>query len=546
MYKKSNVYNERTLEIIILNEIDFVNCNEFKPIKPSIMRKIRLLFNFIVFSGLLSGSLFAQEPAVIKIDPDRIIGTIDPNIYGSFLEPVGRGVVSGGLYDPSSPFADENGFRKDLMQQIKELKVPVIRWPGGNFVSGYDWEDGIGPKDQRPAILDLSRRRVEDNLMGTDEYVEFCNLVGAENFICINAGTGTMDDARHWVEYCNSEKGTYYADLRVKYGHEEPFNVKYWALGNETDGPWQMGHKDKEDYVKFAIETAKLMQLADRDIKLIASGSSNYPLVTSNYDPKDGWIDWNDYVLDRMVGYIDYISIHRYATQALRGIEDQGFANTMSLGLEIDQKIKIVQDLIEKTMVKSGSNRPIYISFDEYSARGNNISGSLMLAQHLNSFIRHADIVKMANLTFLSSLVGLTPEGVYKNTLYYPFYLYSNNCRGTSLDVYTNCGNYSNELFNEIPYLDVTAVLNKDDNILVINVVNRSEKDAIQTNIELQSGEYTGNAKVNEIYTDSLTTGNSATEVNVSTKTNDIKFKDNVISHSFPAHSLTQFEIALK
>ena len=534
------------LEIVILNEIDFVNCKEFKPIKPSIMRKLRLLLYFIIITGLISGNLFAQQTAVIKIDADRIIGNIDPNIYGSFLEPLGRGVVYGGFYDPSSPFADENGFRKDFMQQIKELKVPVIRWPGGNFVSGYNWEDGIGPKAQRPATFDLSRSRTESNQMGTDEYVEFCNLVGAENFICINAGTGTIVDAGHWVEYCNAPKGTYYADLRVKYGHEEPFNVKYWALGNETDGPWQLGHKNKEDYVKFAKEATKLMRAADRNIKLIASGSSNYPLVTSDYDPKDGWIDWNDYVLDQLVGSIDYISIHRYATQALRGIEDQGFANTMSLGLEIDQKIEVVQDLIEKAMVKSGSNRPIYISFDEYSARGNNISGPIMLAQHLNSFIRHADIVKMANLTFLSSLVGLTPEGDYKNTLYYPFYLYSNNCLGISLDVYTNCGNYSNELFKEIPYLDVTAVLNKEDNVLVINVVNRSETDAIQTNIELQSGEYTGNAKVNEIYAESLTARNTATEENVSTKTTDIKFKDNVISHSFPAHSLTQFEIALK
>ena len=197
-------------------------------------------------------------------------------------------------------------------------------------------------------------------------------------------------------------------------------------------------------------------------------------------------------------------------------------------------------------MAKSGSDRQIYISFDEYGARGNNISGSLMLAQHLNSFIRHADIVKMANLTFLSSLVGLTPEGNYKNTLYYPFYLYSNNCHGTALDVYTNCGNYSNELFKEIPYLDVTAVLNKENNMLVVNVVNRSETDAIQTNIDLQSGEYTGNAKVHEIYADSITAGNSATDEKVSTKTNDIKFKNNMISHSFPAHSLTQIEIALK
>jgi alpha-N-arabinofuranosidase len=505
------------------------------------MKKLKPLLYYLVLSGLFSGNLMSQEPAVIKIDLDRKIGAIDPNIYGSFLESPRRG-----LYEPSSKFADENGFRKDLIELIKELKVPVIRWPGGNFVSGYDWEDGIGPKEQRPVRLDLAWNRLETNEMGTDEYVKFCKLIGAENFVCINAGTGTLDDARHWVEYCNYPKGTYYSDLRRKYGNEEPYKIKYWALGNELDGPWQLGHKNKEDYVKFAIEAAKLMQLADKNIKLIASGSSNFPLVTADYDPHDGWIDWNDYVLDHMVGSIDYISIHRYATQALRGIKDQGFSNQMSLGLEIDQKIEIVQDLIEKAMIKSGSKRQIYISFDEYSARGNSLSGSLMLAQHLNSFIRHADIVKMANLTFLTSLVGSSPDGDYKNTLFYPFFLYSHNCQGTSLDVYTKCEKYSNELFKEIPYLDVTASLNETTKMVVVNIINKNETKALATDIVLQSGEFTGSAKVHEINGETINSTNTRTKEEVAIVTKDIKFKGNTIRYNFPAHSLTQFIIPIK
>jgi alpha-N-arabinofuranosidase len=505
------------------------------------MKKLKPLLYYLVLSGLFSGNLMSQEPAVIKIDLDRKIGAIDPNIYGSFLESPRRG-----LYEPSSKFADENGFRKDLIELIKELKVPVIRWPGGNFVSGYDWEDGIGPKEQRPVRLDLAWNRLETNEMGTDEYVKFCKLIGAENFVCINAGTGTLDDARHWVEYCNYPKGTYYSDLRRKYGNEEPYKIKYWALGNELDGPWQLGHKNKEDYVKFAIEAAKLMQLADKNIKLIASGSSNFPLVTADYDPHDGWIDWNDYVLDHMVGSIDYISIHRYATQALRGIKDQGFSNQMSLGLEIDQKIEIVQDLIEKAMIKSGSKRQIYISFDEYSARGNSLSGSLMLAQHLNSFIRHADIVKMANLTFLTSLVGSSPDGDYKNTLFYPFFLYSHNCQGTSLDVYTKCEKYSNELFKEIPYLDVTASLNETTKMVVVNIINKNETKALATDIVLQSGEFTGSAKVHEINGETINSTNTRTKEEVAIVTKDIKFKGNTIRYTFPAHSLTQFIIPIK
>ena len=251
----------------------------------------------MLLSGMISGNLLAQGTALIKIDLDRKIGAIDPNIYGSFLEAPKRG-----LYEPGTPLADENGFRKDLISLIKELKVPVVRWPGGNFVSGYNWEDGLGPKEKRPTRLDLAWNRLETNEMGTDEYVKFCKLIGTENYICINAGTGSLNDAVHWLEYCNYPKGTYYSDLRRKYGNEEPYKVKYWALGNEIDGPWQLGHKNKEDYVKFAFQAAKMMTLVDKSIKLVVSGSSNFPLVTADYDPKDGWIDWNDYVLDRMVG----------------------------------------------------------------------------------------------------------------------------------------------------------------------------------------------------------------------------------------------------
>jgi alpha-L-arabinofuranosidase len=507
------------------------------------MKKLRILLSGIILSVIIAGSLLAQTPALIKIDLDRKIGAIDPNIYGSFLEtPLTRG-----LYEPGSRFADENGFRKDLIDLIKELNVPVIRWPGGNFVSGYDWVDGIGPKDRRPTKLDLAWNRIETNQMGTDEYVKFCKAIGAENFVCINAGTGTLNDARYWVEYCNYPGGTYYSDLRKKYGNEKPFKVKYWALGNEPDGPWQLGHKNKEDYVKFAIEAAKVMRLVDKDIKIVVSGSSNYPLVTANYDPKDGWIDWNDYVLDRMVGTVDYISIHRYATQALRGLQDQqGFANLMSLGCEIDKLIEITQGLIEKAMVKSGSQRQINISFDEYSAGRGGLTASLMLAQHLNSFIRHADIVKMANLTFLTGLVGSSPEGDFKNNLFYPFYLYSNNCLGTSLDVYTSCENYSNELFKDIPYLDVSASFNESTKMVVVNVINKNESKAIATDIVLQSGDYTGSAQAHEINGETLSSTNTREKEDVKIVTKDVKFKGNTIRYSFPAHSLTQLEIPVR
>ena len=500
------------------------------------MKNHNFLLTCILLSVLLGGNLRAQQTAVIKIDLDRTIGKVDPNIYGAFVEPI-RTVVYGTIYDPKSPLADENGFRKDFIQLIKDLHIPVLRWPGGNYVSGYNWEDGIGPKDQRPARLDLAWHQIDHNQMGTDEYAKLCSLIGSENFVCINAGLGTLDQARHWIEYCNFTNGTYYSDLRRKYGSEQPFNVKYWSLGNEIDGPWQLGQKNAEDYCKFAFEAAKTMRLVDGNVKFIADGASNYK-------PDNNWIDWDDYVLQHLVGSIDYLSVHRYATEALAG--DRSFSGMMCLGLDIDQKINTIKALIEKAEMKSGSKRPVYISFDEWSAGGTTLTGSLMVAQHLNSFIRHADIVKMANITMLSSLVGNSPDGDYKNALYQAFYLYSNNARGTALDVYTDSEKYSNKVFNDIPYLDVTAVLNDASKTLVVNVVNRNETNAITSDILLQSGDYTGNATVNEVNGESVTSTNTKTNEAVSIATKEIQFNGNKINCSFPAHSFTQMLVPVK
>ncbi len=245
-----------------------------------------------------------------------------------------------------------------------------------------------------------------------------------------------------------------------------------------------------------------------------------------------------------MVGSIDYLSVHRYATEALNG--DRSFSGMMSLGLDVDQKINIIKDLIEKAEIKSGSKRPVYISFDEWSAGGATLTGSLMVAQHLNSFIRHADIVKMANITMLSSLVGNSPDGDYKNALYQAFYLYSNNARGTALDVYVDSEKYSNKVFNEIPYLDVTAVLNDITKTLVVNVVNRNETSAITSDILLQSGDYTGSATVKEVNGDSVTAANTKTNEAVSIATKQIQFGGSKINYSFPAHSFTQMLIPVK
>jgi alpha-N-arabinofuranosidase len=250
-----------------------------------------------------------------------------------------------------------------------------------------------------------------------------------------------------------------------------------------------------------------------------------------------------------MAGKIDYLSVHRYVREALAG--DTSFSGMMSLGLDVDQKIEVVQALIKKGMAKSGATRPVYISFDEWSAGGGGgggatLTSSLMVAQHLNSFIRHADIVKMANITMLSSLVGNAPDGDFKNTLFLAFYLYSNNARGTSLDVYSHCENYSNKIFNDIPYLDVTAVLNESARTLVVNVVNRHETNALSSEVVLQSGEFTGTATLKEINGRSVTATNTKTQSEVTIASKEIQFQGNRLSYSFPAHSFTQILIPVK
>jgi len=273
---------------------------------------------FIIFLLTLPFSLFAQN-AKIKIEIDRTISAIDPKIYGVFMEPihfsgrfmglpdtVGFNTLYGNLYDPSSPLADENGFRKDYIDAMRELKITNMRWPGGNYASGYNWQDGIGPKENRPARINLAWGGVDNNHVGTDEWCALNKAIGSENVICANLGLGNIQDACYWVEYCNYRKGTYYSGLRAKYGHIEPYNVKIWCLGNEIDGaPWELGYKNADDYVKIAREAAKAMRSVDNTIRFVASGSSYY-------ESTGRWVEWNHKVLAGLGDMIDYISIHRY------------------------------------------------------------------------------------------------------------------------------------------------------------------------------------------------------------------------------------------
>lgn len=504
---------------------------------------------YVILLILISPSLFAQT-AKIKIDIDRKIGEIDPKIYGVFMEPInfsgGRmglpdtvtfSTLYGNLYDPNSPLADENGFRKDYIEAMRELKITNMRWPGGNFVMGYNWKDGIGPKDERPVRINLAWGGLENNQVGTDEWIALNKAIGSENVICVNLGLGTIQDACDWVEYCNYPKGTYYSDLRAKNGHSEPYHVKIWGLGNEVDGaPWELGHKNVDDYVKIAREAAKAMKSVDKAIKLVASGSSYY-------EPTGQWVDWNWKVLTGFGDVIDYISIHRYWERS-----DDYYTFMGQSAMDFEEKIRVTASLIDAAKAMKGFKNPIFIAVDEWGVFGRNFLSVLPIAQCLNSFIRHADVVKMANFTMLTSLLAMDREkGTFKAPLFYTFRLFSNHCHGYSIDTYVECDTFTTAKYSGIPFLDVTAVYSKETNAVFINVVNRHKEKAISTVIMTNSGVFTGTAEAMVIYRELLN------EPFVFDKqeqykpvTKEIKVERNQISYAFPPHSFTQIKVQIK
>ena len=506
----------------------------------------RMFFSFLF---ALPFVLCAQT-AKIKIDIDRTIGVVDPKIYGVFMEPIhfsGRrmglpdtvnfNTLYGTLYDPSSPLANGQGFRKDYIDAMRELKVTNMRWPGGNFVMGYNWQDGIGPNDQRPARINLAWGGTDNNHVGTDEWIALNAAIGSENIICVNLGLATINDACGWVEYCNYKKGTHYSDLRIKYGHEQPYDIKIWDLGNEVDGaPWELGHKDAEEYVKVAREAAKAMRSVDHTIQFVASGSSYY-------ESTGQWVEWNRNVLTGLGDMIDYISIHRYWENSPEYYTYMGQS-----AMDFEEKINVTAAEIEAVRAMKGLKNPISISVDEWGSMARNFMAVLPVAQCLNSFIRHADVVKMGNFTLLTSLLASDREkGTFKAPVFYAFKLFSNNCRGNSIDTYVECDTFNTEKYKGIPYLDVTSVFSKEAQTVYINVVNRHKDKTIAAEILSASGKFTGKAEVQLINSESLKdpfTYEKREEY--IPKTTEIPVEEQSITCTFPAHSFTQIKVKVK
>lgn len=505
--------------------------------------------NLLLILLILPLALSAQE-AKIQINTARSIGPIDRNIYGVFMEPIqfsGRrmglpdsvrfNTMYGTLYDPSSPLADENGFKRNYIDAMKELKITNMRWPGGNYVAGYDWQDGIGPKEQRPVRKDLAWGAIENNHVGTDEWVQLNRAIGSENVVCINLGLGNINDARYWVEYCNLEGGTYYSDLRAKYGHPKPYQVKYWCLGNEVDGsPWIMGYKNAEDYTKIALEAAKAMRATDPEITFIANGSSYYEATGK-------WIDWNWKVISELTGVAEYLSIHRYWERS-----DDYYTYIGQGAFDIEEKITTVQAQVNTAKVKFPDKKPMQLSVDEWAPFGQTMRSTLAVAQYLNSFIRHADFVKMANFTLLTSLLGSDrAKGTFKTPLFYTFKMFSNNCIGTSIDTYVQCDTFNTQKFKGIPYLDVTTVLSEDSSAIYVNVVNRHLTKGINAEVINNSGTFTGKAQASSISheasTEVFSIDNQDKYLPVIL---DVSVQKSSFTYTFPPHSFTQIKVGVK
>ncbi|WP_442896429.1 arabinosylfuranosidase ArfA [Enterococcus sp. BWR-S5] len=424
--------------------------------------------------------------AKLSINKHFSISEVDTRLYGSFIEHMGRAVYEG-IYQPNHPSADENGFRRDVLELVKELNVPIVRYPGGNFLSGYNWEDGIGPVEQRPKRLDLAWRTTETNEVGLHEFYEWAKKADTEINMAVNLGTRGIDAARNLVEYCNYNGESYWSDLRKQNGLEEPLNIKTWCLGNEMDGPWQIGHKTAEEYGRLAAETAKAMKLVDDSIELVVCGSSHSHMPTFG--------DWELEVLEHTYEYVDYLSLHQYY-----GNQEDNLENYLARSLDMDAFITGVTAMCDAIKAKKHSKKQMNLSFDEWNIwyHSNehdekvkpwqvapplledhyNFEDALLLGCLLITLLKHSDRVKIACLAQLVNVIApimTNSEGeAWKQTIFYPFMQVSNYGRGTVLQPLIESETYATKDFEKVPYLESIAVLNEEQSELVIFAVNRS------------------------------------------------------------------------
>jgi alpha-N-arabinofuranosidase len=439
--------------------------------------------------------------ASVTAHKDYTISKIDERVYGAFLEHLGRAIYTG-IYEPGHATADKNGMRGDVAQLVKDLDVPMVRYPGGNFVSAYNWEDGIGPREKRPTRLDLAWHTSDSNAVGIHEFADWCETVGTEMMLAVNLGSRGLDHARNFLEYVNAPTGSYWGDLRKSNGRADPWNVKLWCLGNEMDGPWQVGHKTADEYGRLAHETAKAMRMFDKSLELIVCGSSNSDMAT--------YPEWERVVLEHTYDSVDHISLHMYF-----GNRAKNTANYLALNEKLDRYIGTIASTINYVKAKKRSKRQVYISFDEWNVwyhsnkqdreilDGNggwphaprllediyNFEDVLQVGCIINTFIRRSDVVKLACIAQLVNVIApimTDPKGAaWRQTIYYPYYFASRFGRGTALNLQVNSPGYDADVADNVPYLDITGVKN-EDGVLTFFAVNRHASETLEVDVSLE------------------------------------------------------------
>jgi alpha-N-arabinofuranosidase len=437
--------------------------------------------------------------ASLTVDPALRVSEVDPRLYGSFVEHMGRCVYTG-IHEPDHPTADERGFRRDVSDLVRELGVPLLRYPGGNFVSGYTWEDGIGPRADRPTRLDLAWRSIETNQVGVDEFIPWAASVGSTPMMAVNLGTRGVDAARHLVEYCNHPSGTYLSDLRRANGSPDPYGVKLWCLGNEMDGPWQIGHKTAYEYGRLAAETARAMRRVDPAIELSAAGSSGARMPTFG--------TWEATVLGETYDLVDYVSLHSYYEE-----RDGDRGSFLASAVDLDRFIEAVVATCDHVRAVGGHRKRINLAVDEWNVwyQGRfageenldwtraprliedtySVIDAVVVGDLLISLLRHADRVKIGCLAQLVNVIApirCEPGGpAWRQASFHPFALTSRHGRGTVLRTEAVSPVYETDAYGEAPVLDAVAVASADQTSVTLFAVNRDQRQEAALDVDLRA-----------------------------------------------------------
>lgn len=466
--------------------------------------------------------------AKITASKKFVIGEIDRRIYGSFIEHLGRAVYNG-IYEPTHDTADDCGFRKDVLALVKKLDVPIVRYPGGNFVSAYNWEDGTGDKSKRPTRMELAWYSIEPNEVGIDEFQEWAKRANSEVMMAVNLGTRGVEDARNCVEYCNATTPTYYADLRRKNGFEEPFGIKVWCLGNEMDGPWQMGRKTPEEYGRIAAETAKVMKRVDPSIELVACGSSQL------YMPTFG--TWELTVLEHTYDYIDYISLHSYFDNL-----DDDTPKFFGKADDMDDFIKGSIAICDAVKIKKHSRKTINLAFDEWNVWFHSneqrrkqekwtfapplledvytFEDAVLIGCGFMILQNNCDRVKIGCLAQLVNVIApiMTETGgkAWVQTIFYPYLYASLYGNGTTLRTIIESDTYKSSKNREFKNLVSSVIYNEETNEVIVYAVNRSIEEDMDFEVELMDFGKCSLFEHIELYSDDLKAINDKNVENVS------------------------------